>query len=76
MVGDDRFLLVDEVLVGIQKFNGQPIGLLFPPIVEMVVASTEPGARGDTASGSVTRSRASRPGSRFACRCSSRTASA
>ena len=55
MVGEDRYLLVDEVLVGIQKFNGQPIGLQFPSIVEVTVASTEPGARGDTASGSVTK---------------------
>ena len=55
MIGEDRMLLVDGVLVGVQKFNGQPIGLQFPPIVEVVVASTEPGARGDTASGSVTK---------------------
>ena len=55
MLGDDRLLLVDGVLVGIHKFNGQPIGLQFPPIVEVAVASTEPGARGDTASGSVTK---------------------
>jgi elongation factor P len=55
MLGDDRLLLVDGVLVGIYKFNGQPIGVQFPPIVEVTVASTEPGARGDTASGSVTK---------------------
>ena len=55
MVGDDRELLVDNVLVQIQKYNGGPIGLLFPPHVELTVVSTEPGARGDTASGSVTK---------------------
>jgi elongation factor P len=55
MVGDDRLLLVDNVLVQINKFNGQPIGLQFPPHVEMTVASTEAGARGDTASGGVTK---------------------
>ena len=55
MLGDDRQLLVDNVLVKIQKYNGSPIGLQFPPHVELTVTSTEPGARGDTASGSVTK---------------------
>ena len=56
LVGDDRFLLVDNLLVDIQKFNGNPIGLQFPPIIELTVASAEPGVRGDTASGGVTKS--------------------
>jgi elongation factor P len=55
VVGDDRLLLVDNVLVQIQKYNGSPIGLQFPPHVELTVASTEPGVRGDTASGGVTK---------------------
>jgi elongation factor P len=55
MVGDGRQLLVDNVIVQIQKFNGAAIGLQFPPHVELTVTSTEPGARGDTASGNVTK---------------------
>ena len=55
MVGDGRELLVDNVLVDIQKFNGNPIGIEFPPHVELTVTSTEPGVRGDTASGGVTK---------------------
>ena len=55
IVGDDRLLLVDNVLVQIQKYNGNPIGLQFPPHVELTVTSTEPGVRGDTASGGVTK---------------------
>ena len=55
MVGDDRQLLVDNVMVQIQKYNGNPIGLQFPAHVELTVTSTEPGVRGDTASGSVTK---------------------
>jgi elongation factor P len=55
MVGEDRLLLGDNLPVLIHKFNGNPIGLQLPPIVELKVASTEPGARGDTASGSVTK---------------------
>lgn len=55
MLGDDRLLLVDNVVVGVHKYNGHPIGLQFPPIVELTVTYTEPGTRGDTASGSVTK---------------------
>ena len=55
MLGDDRQLLVDNLMVQVQKFNGNPIGVQFPPHVELTVTSTEPGARGDTASGSVTK---------------------
>jgi elongation factor P len=55
-LGDDRLLLVDNVLVQIHKYNGNPIGVVFPPHVELLVASTEPGVRGDTASGGVTKS--------------------
>ncbi|HEY3884870.1 MAG TPA: elongation factor P [Vicinamibacterales bacterium] len=54
-VGDDRLLLVDNVPLQIQKYNGRPIGLQFPPHVELTVASTEAGVRGDTASGGVTK---------------------
>ena len=55
MLGDDRQLLVDNVLVQVQKYNGAPIGVQFPPHVELIVTSTEPGVRGDTASGGVTK---------------------
>src|ERR687891_266976 len=55
MVGNGRELLVDNVLVDIQKYNGNPIGLEFPAHVELTVTSTEPGVRGDTASGGVTK---------------------
>jgi elongation factor P len=54
-LGEDAQLLVDNVAVQIQKYNGNPIGVQFPPHVELTVASTEPGVRGDTASGGVTK---------------------
>ena len=54
-VGDDRELLVDNLIVQVQKYNGNPIGLQFPAHVELTVTSTEPGVRGDTASGGVTK---------------------
>jgi elongation factor P len=54
-VGDDRLFLVDNVMVHINKYNGNPIGLQLPAHVELAVAQTEPGVRGDTASGGVTK---------------------
>ena len=54
-VGDDRALLVDNLVIQVQKYNGNPIGLQFPPHVELTVTDTEPGVRGDTASGGVTK---------------------
>lgn len=55
VLGDDRGLLVDNVEAQIHRYNGQPIGIVFPPHVELTVASTEMGVRGNTASGSVTK---------------------
>ena len=55
VIGDDRHLLADNVIVQIQKYNGRPIGLQFPPHVELTVTRTEPAVRGDTASGGVTK---------------------
>jgi elongation factor P len=55
VVGDDRLLLADNVAVQIQTYNGKPIGLQFPPHVELAVKTAEPGVRGDTASGGVTK---------------------
>jgi elongation factor P len=54
-IGEDRLLLVDNVIVQIQKYNGNPIAVQFPPHVELTVTATEPGVRGDTASGGVTK---------------------
>ncbi len=54
-LGDDRLLLSDSLPVQIQTYNGGPIGVQLPPVVELTVASTEPGVRGDTASGGVTK---------------------
>ena len=55
LVGDDAQLLVDNLLVQVQKFNGRPIALQLPPLVELTVTSTELGSRGDTASGGATK---------------------
>ena len=55
LVGDALDFLVEGQIIQIQKFNGNPIGIQLPAHVELAVTYTEPGARGDTASGSVTK---------------------
>jgi elongation factor P len=55
VVGDDKDLLVDNLNVLIQKFNGNPIALQLPPHVELTVTSTEMGNKGDTATGGATK---------------------
>ena len=55
MVGDALDFLVEGILVQIDKYNGNPIGLQLPAHVELAVSYTEPGVRGDTASGGVTK---------------------
>ena len=55
MLADDRFLLVDNLEVHVQKYNGNPIAVQFPAHVELAVASCEGAVRGDTSSGSVTK---------------------
>ena len=54
-IGNALDLLIEGALVELRKFNGNPIGLDLPPFVELEVASTEPGVRGDSSSGSVTK---------------------
>ena len=54
-LGDDRFLITDNLLVQVLKYNGQAIAVQLPPHVELTVTMTEPGVRGDTASGGVTK---------------------
>ena len=55
MMGDAMDFIVEGVVIQLHKYNGNPIGLELPPQVELKVTYTEPGARGDTASGSVTK---------------------
>ena len=55
MVGDALEFLIEGAVLQIDKYNGNPIGLQLPAQVELAVTSTEPGVRGDTASGAVTK---------------------
>src|SRR5688572_5293153 len=54
-VGDDRWYLKDGLALQIFKYNGSAVSLQLPQYVELAIASTEPGVRGDTASGGATK---------------------
>ena len=54
-VGDDRLYLKDGLNLDIFKYNGQAVSLEMPQYVELAIASTEPGMRGDTAAGGATK---------------------
>ena len=55
MIGDALEFLLEGTLIQVDRFNGNPIGLQLPQQVELTVTYTEPGVRGDTASGAVTK---------------------
>lgn len=55
MVADALDFLVEGAIIELCKFNGNPIGLDLPIFVELNVAHTEPGIKGDSSSGSVTK---------------------
>jgi elongation factor P len=54
-VGGDRFYLKDGLNLEIFKYNGMAVSLQLPQYVELAIASTEPGLRGDTAAGGATK---------------------
>src|SRR5438309_2082314 len=55
VIGNALEFLTAGVIVELLKYNGNPIGLELPAFVELQVAFTEPGVRGDSSSGSVTK---------------------
>jgi elongation factor P len=55
MIGDAMDFMVEGGIIQLHKYNGNPIGLELPLQVELQVTYAEPGARGDSSSGSVTK---------------------
>jgi elongation factor P len=55
MLGNALDFLLEGAIVQLQKYNGNPIGLQLPIFVELAVAHAEPGVKGDSSSGSVTK---------------------
>ena len=55
MIGEAQDFLGEGLVIQLHKYNGNPIGLQLPPHVELVVKHTEPGVRGDSSGGNVTK---------------------
>ena len=54
-LGDALDFITEGGIIKVSKFNGNPIGVELPSQVELKVTYTEPGVRGDTAAGAVTK---------------------
>lgn len=54
-LGEERLYLKDGLSLQIRKYNGEPIAIELPTTVDLAVAETEPGLKGDSASGSTTK---------------------
>jgi elongation factor P len=54
-LGSALDFLVEGALLEVRTYNGNPIGVELPVFVDLVVAHTEPGVKGDSSSGSVTK---------------------
>ena len=55
MMGNALDFLTEGTLIQLHKYNGNPIGLQLPMLVELKVVYAEPAARGDSSSGSGTK---------------------
>ena len=55
MIGDAMGLLIEGCVIELHRYNGNPIGIELPTHVELTVTYAEPGSRGDSNSGSVTK---------------------
>ncbi len=55
VLGRNRFFLVEDLECETLFFNGQAIEVNLPFFIERTVASTDPGVRGNTASGNVSK---------------------
>lgn len=51
LLGVASGFLKEEMIISVMNHRGEPIGVVLPTFVELRVAETEPGLRGDTASG-------------------------
>lgn len=52
-LGDKTYFLIENSLCTVLFFNNKPIDITLPTFITKVIAETEPGARGDTASSNV-----------------------
>lgn len=48
-LGNNRWFIVEDMVVAVLFFNGKPIDITLPYFIEKEITETEPGVRGDTA---------------------------
>jgi elongation factor P len=51
-VAETSNLLMENLIVNVLLFQGRPIGLTLPNFVDLKIVKSDPGIKGDTASGS------------------------
>ncbi len=54
-LGHDRLFLKEGLSLQVRRYNGTPIAVQLPPFVDLAVAATETGIRGDTSSSGSTK---------------------
>ncbi len=52
-IGDQAQWLKDDIVYEILIYKGQPVAIAAPTFMDLEISQTDPGARGDTASGRV-----------------------
>ena len=50
-LGDAPKYLKENMIIGLEMYEGAPVGVQLPTAVELEVTETEPGFKGDTATG-------------------------
>ena len=51
-LGDNIYYLVDGISIEVETYEGEPIGITPPPIIELTIVETQPEMRGATAANS------------------------
>jgi elongation factor P len=51
VVGDDGDFLLENTVLNVLMFQGRPVSIALPNFVEIAVAQTDPGLKGDTVTG-------------------------
>lgn len=54
-IGDMKYFLIESDTVDIQQFEGKFVGLVLPTNVKLTIAECDPGVKGNTADGKVTK---------------------
>lgn len=54
-LGEERLYLKDGMNLQIRKYNGDPISIQLPTMVDLAIKETEPALKGDSASGGTTK---------------------